>query len=302
MTITEYKLKGLNNEPPKMNKKPTPKSTNDDLTPCYFSALFLGAKNSGKTTGLCKLIHNYEQYPIKDYKGNVLPTRVILFAPTAYSQANPIYKTLNTLDEDDIILQYSDDKLNEKLQSIEDDKQEIEDYNNYLKVWKKFLKIGENINLLLPDELLILSKYDFTEPEHIKKPKYKYPPVVFLILDDMIGTNDCFKRGNCLIANITVRHRHLGINLIFTTQNPRSINNIIRNNIDIWAIYKFSNIKMILEKVFDEVSNILTEQQFEEAYRHATKEPHDALIIDTHPETSIDKRMKRNFDNVIIVN
>jgi len=301
MTIIEYKLKGLNNEPPKMNKKPTPKSINGELTSCYFSALFLGAKNSGKTTGLCKLIHNYEQYPIKDYKGNSLPTRVILFAPTAYSQANPIYKTLESLDEDDIILQYSDDKLNEKLQSIEDDKQEIEDYRKYLKVWKKFIKIEENVNLLLPDELLILSKYDFADPEHIKKPKYKYPPVVFLILDDMIGTNDCFKRGNCLIANITVKHRHLGINLIFTTQNPRSINNIIRNNIDIWAIYKFSNIKMILDKVYDEVSNILTEPQFEEAYRHATNEPHDCLVIDTHPETSIDKRLKRNFDTVIIV-
>ena len=70
---------------------------------------------------------------------------------------------------------------------------------------------------------------------------------------------------------------------------------------DIWAIYKFSNIKMILEKVFDEVSNILTEQRFEESYCHATKEPHDALIIDTHPETSIDKRLRRNFDNIIIV-
>ena len=80
-----------------------------------------------------------------------------------------------------------------------------------------------------------------------------------------------------------------------------SDNNIIRNNIDIWAIYKFSNIKMILDKVYDEVSNILTEPQFEEAYRHATNEPHDCLVIDTHPETSIDKRLKRNFDTVIIV-
>ncbi len=43
-----------------------------------------------------------------------------------------------------------------------------------------------------------------------------------MILDDMIGTNECFKKGNCLIANITIKHRHLGINLIFTTQNPRS--------------------------------------------------------------------------------
>ena len=73
----------------------------------------------------------------------------------------------------------------------------------------------------------------------------------------MIGSNECFKKGNCVIANICIKHRHLGINLIFTSQNPRSINNIIRNNIDIWALYKFSNIKMILEKVYDEVSNIV---------------------------------------------
>ena len=30
--------------------------------------------------------------------------------------------------------------------------------------------------------------------------------------------------------------------------------------------------------------------------------PHDCLVIDTHPETSIDKRLRRNFDNVLIMN
>ena len=59
---------------------------------------------------------------------------------------------------------------------------------------------------------------------------------------------------------------------------------------------------MILEKVYDEVSNILTEEQFEEAYKHATINPHDCLVIDTHPETSIDKRLRRNFNTVLIVN
>ncbi len=53
--IQEIKLNGLNNEPPKINKRPTPKSTNINSTSCYFSAMFLGAKNSGKTTGLVKL-------------------------------------------------------------------------------------------------------------------------------------------------------------------------------------------------------------------------------------------------------
>ena len=111
----------------------------------------------------------------------------------------------------------------------------------------------ENINSLLPDELLILSKYDFTEPKYIPKPKYNHPPIIFMILDDLIGNNDVFKRNNSLIGNITIKHRHLGINLIFTTQNPKSKPNIIRNNIDLWFLYKFANIKMVIEKVFEEV-------------------------------------------------
>jgi hypothetical protein len=45
---------------------------------------------------------------------------------------------------------------------------------------------------------------------------------------------------------------------------------------------------MILEKVYDELSNILTERQFEEADCHAKKEPRDCLVMDGHPETSID--------------
>ena len=34
-----------------------------------------------------------------------------------------------------------------------------------------------------------------------------------------------------LISNLRIKHRHIGLNLIFTTQNPKSIPNIIRNNI-----------------------------------------------------------------------
>ena len=120
--------------------------------------------------------------------------RVILFCPTAHSVANPIYETLKNLDDEDIVLNYSDDILLDKLQDIEQLKQYIEDYNEYIKVWKKYMAIDEDMSLLLPDELLILSKFDFTDPEYLKKPKYKYPPVVFLILDDMIGSNECFKR------------------------------------------------------------------------------------------------------------
>ena len=117
-------------------------------------------------------------------------------------------------------------------------------------------------------------------------------------MDDLIGDNKVFKRES-LINNITIKHRHLGVNLVFTSQNPRSIPNIIRNNIDIYVLYKFANVKMVLEKIYEEVSNLLTETQFEELYKHATSEPYNALVIDNHPKTERDKRFKKNFNIVL---
>ena len=159
--ITEHKLTGLDNEPIKTNKKPAPKSENPNLPPCYFTSIFIGSKGSGKTYSLVKLLKNYEKYPIYDYEGHKLNMRIIVFCPTLNSAANPIYQTLNNLDENDIILEYADYKLLEKLDEIEKEEKDIEEYNYYLQVWKKFIKIEENVNLLLPDELLILSKFDF---------------------------------------------------------------------------------------------------------------------------------------------
>ncbi len=58
---------------------------------------------------------------------------------------------------------------------------------------------------------------------------------------------------------------------------------------------------MVLEKLYDEVSSFLTEEEFENVYKHATSEPHNCLYIDTHPNTSKDKRLRRNFDIVLSI-
>jgi hypothetical protein len=86
--IKEIKLSSLNNIVPKVNKKEPPRSINNDLTPFFFTSMFIGAKNSGKTYGLVKMIKNYEDQPIKDSKGNTLEIRTILFSPTGKSEAN----------------------------------------------------------------------------------------------------------------------------------------------------------------------------------------------------------------------
>ena len=296
--IKEIKLSSLNNVIPKVNKKEPPRSVNLDLTPFYFTSMFIGSKNSGKSYGLVKMIKHYEEQPVKDSKGNVLEIRTILFCPTGNSEANPIYTTLKSLDfSDDVILNYSDTKLIEKLNEIEKDKQDIEDYNKYVKAYKIFEK-NENINLIDPEYLILLHKHDFEHYNNIPKPRYKHPPIVFIILDDLIGDNKVFKQQS-LINNITIKHRHLGVNLIFTSQNPKSIPNIIRNNIDVYVLYKFANVKMVIDKIFEEVSGLLTESQFEEIYKHATSEPYNALVIDTHPKTERDKRFKKNFNVVL---
>jgi hypothetical protein len=83
------------------------------------------------------------------------------------------------------------------------------------------------------------------DPEALPKPRYKFPLVIFIILDDLIGNNECFKRGNCTISNLTIKHRHLGINIIFTSlastnTSPKGFENpvVVHNKKDIDDIVK----------------------------------------------------------------
>jgi hypothetical protein len=297
--ILEKPLNGLDNQPIKTTKKPPPRSINPNLPPCYFTSIFIGSKGSGKTYSLIKLLKNYEKYPLYDNDNNKLDMRVIVFCPTILSAANPIYETLKYLDHDDIILDYSDDKLLDKLDDIEAEKQEIEDYNEYLKVWKKFIKINENVNLLTPDELVILNKYEFTEPELIKdKPKYKHPRINFLVFDDLVGDANAFKRGHSAINNLTIRHRHLQCNLLFTTQYIKAIPPVLRRNLDIFVIFKFANVQSVIEQIYAEISGVIKEEDFKIVFEYATINKHDALIID---QTS-KHIFKLNWDTALILN
>jgi hypothetical protein len=68
------------------------------------------------------------------------------------------------------------------------------------------------MNLLLPDELFILSKYDFKEPNDIPHPPFKYPRVNFLVFDDLVGDPHALKKGHSAMNNLCINHRHLQCN------------------------------------------------------------------------------------------
>ena len=297
--VQEIKLNGLNNEPVKTNKKTPPMSINKDLPPCYFTSIFIGSKGSGKTYSVVKLLKNYEKYPIYDADGNKLTMRVIVFCPTINSSANPIYESLKHLDENDIILDYSDDKLLDKLHEIEEEKKFIEEYKEYVTVWKKYMKIDEDMSLLTHDELLILSKFDFTDPENMKKPEYKHPRINFLIFDDLVGDAHAFKKSHSALNNLCIKHRHLQCNLIFTTQYIKAIPPVIRRNLDIFIIFKFANVKSVTEQIYPEISGIIKEEEFELLFDYATENKHNALIID---QTSKQNIFKLNWDVALKIN
>lgn len=296
--IIEEKIENLNNNVVKVNKKKPPRSKNKYLVPLYFTSCFVGSKNSGKTYGLVKMLKNFEENPIFNNENEKLDMRVILVCPTANSVANPIYKTLKYLDEDDIYTDYNDELLQDILEDIKTEKEEIEEQKTYIDAYKKFIK-AKSMKSMKDEELILLNKMNFVDPNDLPKLKYENPPVIFLILDDMIGSNNCFKKGNCLISNLTIKHRHLGINLLYTTQNPKSIPNIIRANIDLWVLYKFSNVNIILDKCYEEVSSIIDEKNFLDLYLYATSEPYNAFIIDTHPLTPNEERFKKNYDVIL---
>jgi len=298
--IQEYQIKGLNNDPLKVKKPNIPQSNNKDLPRFFFNMLLVAQKHSGKTFLLSKLIKNYQETKILDNEGNEHPIRIILFAPTAFSTSNTIYEKLN-IDEHDIHLDYSDMVLSLVLEQIKEENEEIKEYKEKMKLIEKFKKV-KDIDELSEDEILTLHMFKF-DKMNIQKPKYEQERINVIIFDDIIGTNNgAFRRSGSVLQNLIIKNRHHWANVILTTQYIKSINPIIRENIDIWALFPSQNKKAIIEKVYELVSGLVTEEHFIELFDYATAKPFSALIIDNHKETPKANKFKMNWNTIIRIN
>ena len=296
--IIESDIKSLKEE--KVNlKDETVESSNVYLPKLYMCSMFIGSKGSGKTWSLVSLLKHYERSAILDKKGRKHIMRTILFCPTGNSDFNKIYTTLESLDqENDVILDYSDDKILNVLDQIANEEKEIKDYYKYQKAYNKF-KSNEKLK---DKHLLLLDQHDFQEPfmdVKLKKPQYAQYRVNFLIFDDLISDQSAFKR-NSKICNLIIKCRHHHCNMLFTTQYPKSIPPVIRTNTDIWVLFKFASKERILDQIYNEVSSLLTIENFEALYDYATKDSkHDALIIDNHNRVNKDLMIRKNWNTVL---
>jgi hypothetical protein len=271
-----------------IKKRIEPSSKNPELPPLFFSCLIVGSKNSGKTYALTSLLKLFENNPIYDINGNELEQRIILFSPTARNETNIVFKNLKHLSDDDIYLEYNDDTLNEILVELKANVDAVNQYEDYIKLLHKY----EKTNQALTDEeywILYNNNFEMIQP--------KQHTITHFIFDDLIGDRNTFKntRDGGLIKFL-LKHRHLYTNIFITTQYVNAIQPIIKNNIDIFCLFKYANLKDIITKFYPLVSGVMLEEQFHELYKHATQEKFNFLTIMSHNSLKGKLLIRKNWN------
>jgi DNA-binding transcriptional regulator PaaX len=270
------------------------------VSPVFFNLLSVASRGSGKTYNICKLIKHYEDNKLIDNDGKIHPLRTIVISPTL--DQNVIFNNLKSLDKSDTHEKFSDELLQEIVDGIKKDKEETEAYHKYIEAYKKVVNIKENkLNDFFeknPEIYDILKEYSFEDPDEIPKPKFLVSPVNIIVLDDLMATGAFTNKKLSSLTNNLIKNRHNGISFAILAQSVRSIPKNIRLNCNVFFVGKFASKKVVLEDLYEEVSNVLTLEEFEELYDKATEEQFGSLIIDCSHK---DKRFLRGLDTELII-
>jgi len=298
----------------KKYKAPVPNDEN--LPPIFNIMMVAGPKGSGKGV----IINHYLQlceksgYHTEDNKP--VQQRIIwLSGGTSNSKQNAILDELSNLHPDDRIDLDLDGAVNQELdiiyQDILDERDEIEAYNIYRKVYDKYMKSKTLSNLTL-DELMLLRFKEFIDPKiDPDAPRDNngnllyHPRVVHMVVDDLIQT-DVFsnnKKGN-FFNKISIKSRHdspelCPINLIYITQNFKSVPSVIRKNCDIFILLKNSNREAIIESLSNEISSHFSKEELTNYYDDVMKIQYASLILSIHKSEKETHRVRVGWTNVV---
>jgi len=195
-------------------------------------------------------------------------------------------------------------ELNIIYKDILNERDDIEAYNIYRKIYDKYIR-SKNLSNLTMDELTLLKFKDFIDPtidpdaprDHNGNLLY-HPRVVHMVVDDLIQT-DVFsnnKKGN-FFNKISIKSRHdsldlCPINLIYITQNFKSIPSVIRKNVDIFILLKNSNRDAILESLSNEISSHFSKEELIQYYDEIMKVQYASLILSIHKSEREDRRVR----------
>ena len=290
MVVVETKLEGFDNKL-SFDKLNYPNCMCGKCPKFFWNMLNIGARGSGKTYTIVQMIKHYEKNKIMR-DGVVYKLRTHLISPTI--QANEIYQSLDSLDMDnDAHENYTDKLILDIIAGIKERKQKYEDYLLYKKYYEKVMKTPENKLEKLydenPDMFNLLEQFNYQHPSELEHDK---PEVNIVILDDLLGSDAFTRRTKSTLVNAMIKNRHIGVCFALLVQSIRSVPKNIRLNCSVFQLATFKNKKMILEDIYEEISNVIGIDDFEELYDHATAKPYGSLIIDT----TNGKRFLSNLD------
>ena len=292
-----------------------PQPRNTLLPPNFNIILSASPKGGGKTYNCIQLLTNYEDSGFVSSKGEDVKMRTVwISGGTSRSKQNSILDSLKTLHDDDRI--DIEENVNERLkdvyQDLKDERDLIEAYNVYRDVYKKFMKY-KNLEKLTLDELTLLKYKQFVDPkEDPDAPRDKednllyHPRMVFLVLDDLIGSDgySSNKRGNFL-NRLAVKSRHesedlVGLNLFFITQSFKSIPSIVRRQCDVFVLLKSASRSYIIDAISEEVGSHFSKEEIAEYYDKIMKIEYGSLILSIHKKELPENRVRIGWSQVIL--
>jgi hypothetical protein len=301
LQITELELEGFKDKL-SSSKLDYPKSDNKNLFNLFYNMMAVASRGGGKTYSVVKIIKEYEKSKMVSGQGEH-KIRTILISPT-YDANKNLWGNLKSIDENDIYETYSEEILKNIIEDIKQIIDEVDVYNKYIYYYDLVDKTPKNeIQSLLksnPEILFILKKYNYETPVKVKKYfRYTTKPITFLVLDDIMGSSALNRKSENLLKYWLIKNRHIFTSFFILVQSMKSVPKDMRLNCNLFYLGKFSNKKAILNDLYEEVSSVLTEDQFENLYDKAINDnQHGALIIDL---TGSKKRFYNNLEKELIL-
>lgn len=300
MEIKEIELESFKD---KINnsKLDYPKSNNKNLFNLFFNYLAVSSRGGGKTYNVVKIIKEFEKSKMSSGLGDH-KIRTILISPT-YDANKNLWRNLKSLDDNDIYESYSEATLQNIIDDINTIIEEIDVYNKYIYYYDLVDKTPKNeIQQLLksnPEISFLLRRFNYELPIKVKRYfRYTTKPITFLILDDIMGSSALNRKSENLLKYWLIKNRHIFTSFFILVQSMKSVPKDIRLNCNLFYLGKFSN-KKILSDLYEEVSSVLTEKQFENLYDTAIdSSDHGALMIDL---TGNKKRFYNNLEKELII-
>jgi hypothetical protein len=301
MEIKEIELESFKD---KINnsKLDYPKSNNKNLFNLFFNYLAVSSRGGGKTYNVVKIIKEFEKSKMSSGLGDH-KIRTILISPT-YDANKNLWRNLKSLDDNDIYESYSEATLQNIIDDINTIIEEVDVYNKYIYYYDLVDKTPKNeIQQLLksnPEISFLLRRFNYELPIKVKRYfRYTTKPITFLILDDIMGSSALNRKSENLLKYWLIKNRHIFTSFFILVQSMKSVPKDIRLNCNLFYLGKFSNKKAILNDLYEEVSSVLTEKQFENLYDTAIdSSDHGALMIDL---TGNKKRFYNNLEKELII-